>query len=424
MRILSQIKSKIIKKKLNIAVIGLGYVGLPVAFFFSRKFYVVGFDKSKNRINDLRKKIDKNSTFTRRELQNHNIFLTSKYKNIRKSDVFIITTPTPINNKKKPDLKFIFDALDFIIKVGVKNKIVVLESTVFPGASENIFIKYLEKKTKFIVNKDFFYGYSPERINPGDTVNRFNNIAKIVSGSNSKTCDLLFLLYNKVVKNVYKSSSILSAETSKLIENSQRDLNVAFVNEIAIICDRLKIKSAEALKLASTKWNFLNFKPGLVGGHCIGVDPYYLFYASKKLGYNPKTLLAGRNLNETFSRFLVKKFLTHLKKRKQKILIMGATYKANCNDLRNSKSFDIYKELQKKRCSVDIYDPNVKISNFNSINFVYRPKIKYYDGIIISVDHLFFKKMGIKKILSFGKKNCKIFDIKSLFPANKNIIHL
>ena len=424
MSILNQIESKILKNKLNISVIGLGYVGLPVALFFSNKFKVTGFDKSRDRISALRKKTDNNSSFSTQQLKDCNIFFTSNYKDISKSDIFIITTPTPINKKKQPDLKFIFQALNFIIQVGIKNKIIILESTVFPGASENIFIKYLENETKFIVNKDFFYGYSPERINPGDTIHKFNNIAKIVSGSNQKICNLLYLLYSKVVNKVYKSSSILSAETSKLIENSQRDLNVAFVNEIAIICDKLKIKSTEALKLASTKWNFLNFKPGLVGGHCIGVDPYYLFYASKKLGYNPKTLLAGRNLNETFSRFLVRKFLLQFKKKKLKILLMGATYKADCNDLRNSKSFDIYRELLKKKCYVDIYEPNIKILKFNNRKFIKKPKYNYYDGIVISVDHMVFKKMGLKKTLSFGKKNCKIFDIKNIFPKKSNIIHI
>ena len=209
-------------------------------------------------------------------------------------------------------------------------------------------MKYLEKETKLKINIDFYFGYSPERINPGDNKHKFKNISKIVSGSNKRACDLTFLIYEKVVDKVHKSSSMLVAETAKLIENSQRDLNVAFANEIAIICDKLKIKSKEALELASSKWNFLNFKPGLVGGHCIGVDPYYLFYASKKFGYNPQTLLAGRSLNENFSNFLVKKFLKSFKKKQLKFLVMGATYKADCNDIRNSKSFDICKILKRK----------------------------------------------------------------------------
>ena len=421
---LNQFKFNITKNKSKIAVIGLGYVGLPVAYFFSKKFNVVGFDKDKKRIQSLKKYRDQNNTFSKKELKKNKIIFSGNYYDMKNCDIFIITTPTPINEKKKPNLKFIFEALNSIVKVGLQNKIVILESTVFPGASEGIFIKYLEKKTKLSINKDFFYGYSPERINPGDKTNKFNNITKIVSGSNSMVCNLLFQLYSKVVNKVCKSSSILSAETSKLIENSQRDLNVAFVNEIAIICDKLKIKSSEALNLASTKWNFLNFKPGLVGGHCIGVDPYYLFYASKKLGYNPKTLLAGRNLNEMFSRFLVRKFLTYFKKKKLNILIMGATYKANCNDLRNSKTFDMYSELKKKNCLVDIFDPHIKLSRYKNIKFITKPFKRYYDGIIIPVEHNYFKKMGIKNILRLGKKNSKVFDIKGLFSEDKNVLHV
>ena len=217
---------------------------------------------------------------------------------------------------------------------------------------------------------------------------------------------------------------MLAAETSKLIENSQRDLNVAFVNEIAIICDKLKIKSREALELASTKWNFLNFKPGLVGGHCIGVDPYYLFHISKKLGYMPKTLLAGRILNENFPNFLIKKFLKFFKEKKLKILLMGATYKANCNDLRNSKSLDIFKELKRKNCSVEIYDPHVNSQRYSKFNFIKFPKKNYYNGIIISVDHKKFKKMGLKKIYSFGLNDFKIFDIKNIFPSGDKVLHI
>jgi len=424
MKILDEIKYKIIRNNLNISVIGLGYVGLPVAFFFSKKFNVKGLDINKKRILDLKNKKDNNKSYQRQELDNSKIIFTSNYNDIADSDIIIMTLPTPINKKKQTNLKFIYNSLNSIIKIGIKNKIIILESTVFPGASDDHFIKYLEKKSKLLINKDFFYGYSPERINPGDKNNKFNNISKVVAGSNKLVCDLIFFLYKKVVKNVYKSSSILCAEISKIVENTQRDWNVAYVNEIAIICDKFKIKSSEVLKLSSTKWNFLNFKPGLVGGHCIGVDPYYLFYAAKNAGYNPKTLLAGRNVNEHFPKFLVKKFLSYFKKKKIKILLMGATYKANCNDLRNSKSFDLRSELLKKKCKVDIYDPNIELVSYNRVKFTKKPNKNYYDGIIISVDHSFFKNMGHKKISSFGRKDCKIFDIKKIFPPKKNIIQL
>lgn len=424
MRLFEQIKSKINKNKLEIAVIGLGYVGLPVAYSFSKKFKVIGFDINKDRIKNLKNNNDKNQSISKAKLKKSNIKFSYNFKDMKNSEIFIITTPTPITSSKNPDLKFIYKALQFIIKLGIKNKFIVLESTVYPGASEKKFIKLLEKSSGLMVNKDFFYGYSPERINPGDKIHTFNNISKIVSGSNQKTCEIIYQLYKKVVKNLHKASSILSAETSKLIENSQRDLNVAFVNEISIICNKLNIKSSEVLKLASTKWNFLNFTPGLVGGHCIGVDPYYLFYSSKKLGYKPETLLAGRTLNENYPKFLVKKFLSFFRKKKISILLMGATYKANCNDLRNSKSLEIFQILKKKNCEVHIFDPNVDKKNVGKIKFLKKPKKNFYDGIIISVDHIAFKKMGCKKIKDYGKKDCKVFDVKNLFPNQIGLIRL
>jgi UDP-N-acetyl-D-glucosamine/UDP-N-acetyl-D-galactosamine dehydrogenase len=424
MNLLINLQRKINKNNATISVLGLGYVGLPVAYNFSKKFNVIGFDINKNRVSELKNNKDNNNSISYEQLKKKKILFTNNFKDLFTSDIFIVTTPTPINKKKKPDVKFIFKALDYIIQSSIKNKLIILESTVYPGASKNIFIKYLEKKTRLKINIDFYFGYSPERINPGDSIHNFKNISKIVSGSDKKSCELIFLLYNKVVNKVIKSSSMLTAETAKLIENSQRDLNVAFVNEIAIICDKLKIKSREALKLASTKWNFLNFKPGLVGGHCIGVDPYYLFYSSKKLGYSPKTLLAGRSLNENFSKFLAYKFLKLFNIKKMKILVMGATYKADCSDLRNSKSFDICKILLKKKCLVDIYEPNIKILNYNGFKFIKKPKKNFYNGIIVSVDHKKFKEMGVKKILSFGVKKCKIFDIKSIFSKGEKILHI
>ena len=302
MEIIRNLKTKINSNSLKVSVIGLGYVGLPVAYHFSKKFKVIGFDKDTNRILSLKKKIDFNNSLSKKELKTNKITFSSNLKDICSSDVFILTLPTPINKNKKPELKFIYQALNSLIGLGIKNKIIILESTVFPGASESLFIKYLERKTKLKINLDF-YGYSPERINPGDKKNKFDNISKIVSGSSKEILNILYLLYKKVVKKVFKSSSILTAETAKLIENSQRDLNVSFVNEIAIICNKFKIKSNEALELASTKWNFLNFKPGLVGGHCIGVDPYYLFYSANKIGYKQNTS-SRKNLNEKFSKFL------------------------------------------------------------------------------------------------------------------------
>ncbi len=424
MNLFNQIKSKINNSKLEISIIGLGYVGLPVAYCFSKKFKVIGFDINTNRISDLKKGYDRNQSISQKKLKKSNIRFSSNFRDMKNSEIYIITTPTPITASKNPDLKFIFKALGFIAKLGIRNKFIILESTVYPGASENKFIKFLEKYSGLLVNKDFFYGYSPERINPGDKIHTFNNISKIVSGSDKKTCEIIYQLYKKVVQKVYKASTILSAEASKLIENSQRDLNVAFVNEISIICNKLNIQSSETLNLASTKWNFLNFSPGLVGGHCIGVDPYYLFYSSKKLGYKPQTLLAGRTLNENYTKFLVKKFLSFFNKKKINVLLMGATYKENCNDLRNSKSLEIFKILKKKKHEVHFFDPNVNQKKLGKIVFTKKPRKNFYDGIIISVGHTVFKKMGLNKILKYGKKNCKVFDIKNLFPNQKGIINL
>ena len=427
MKYLKQLKLKIKKNELIISVLGLGYVGLPVAFYFSKKFKVFGYDISKKRILDLRKGIDSNKTFSKFELKKNKIHFEYKDRKIKDSDVYIITTPTPINKAYKPNLDYIFKALDLIIKLGIKYKLIILESTVFPGATEEKFIKYLEDKTSFKINNEFYFGYSPERINPGDKKNKFFNISKIVAGSFSEVTDITHLLYKKVVKKVYKATSIKVAETSKLIENSQRDLNIAFVNEIVMICNKLKLQSKEVLELASTKWNFLKFKPGLVGGHCIGVDPYYLFHALRRKKYNPKMLLAGRSLNENFSKFLVQKFLNKIALNSPKILIMGASYKADCNDLRNSKCFDIFNELKKRNCTPFFFDPHVTFGENKALkkyNFVKNPKKHFYDGIMICVAHTKFKTMGFSKISLFGKNNCKIFDIKNIFSNQKEIMHL
>ncbi len=424
---LEKLSFNIKNNKSTITVLGLGYVGLPVAYYFSKKYKVVGFDINKKRVINLRKGIDDNKTFKKFDIKKTNIVFEFYLKNTHKSDIFIITTPTPINKVNKPNLEYIFNALNSLIDIGIKDKLIILESTVYPGATEENFIKYLEKKTTLKVNHDFWFGYSPERINPGDKKHKFFNIDKIVSGSSKKVSSIVKKLYKKVVSKVHEASSIRMAETAKLIENSQRDLNVAFVNEIALVCDKFNLKSKEALKLASTKWNFINFKPGLVGGHCIGVDPYYLFYALKKKKYRPKVLLNGRSLNEEFANFLVKKYLNNLKKDKPKILIMGATYKADCNDLRNSKSFKLYEELKKRKCKTNFYDPHISEKNFKEFkkyNFIKTPQKNYYDGVIISVDHIIFKNMGYNKILSFVKKESIILDVKGIFPENKRVMHI
>lgn len=297
-----------------------------------------------------------------------------------------------------------------------------MESTVYPGASQE-FINFLEKKTDYKINNDFYFGYSPERINPGDKKNTLKTIAKIVSGSNHNAKNLVKLIYKKIIKKIYVAKNIEYAEMAKVIENCQRDINIAFINEVALICDKLKLNSSEVINLASTKWNFMKFKPGLVGGHCIGVDPYYLAYKAKKIGYNPKIILSGRKLNEYMPVFVTKKINKITENKKNKILIMGLSYKKDSNDFRNSKSIDLYKMLSKKH-DVSVYDPYLRkeiVKELKIKNHKINLKNNNYDLIIISVDHSEFKKIGLKKIKKVGKKNVKIFDLKNLFPNNNHL---
>jgi UDP-N-acetyl-D-galactosamine dehydrogenase len=422
------LRDKIANEEAVIGIIGLGYVGLPLAQYFSKKFSVVGYDKNKKRINELKNNVDINDIkIKKKKLININFSHSSKI--LGQADIIIITTPTPVKKNNYPDLKCVLDALKSIVETGLNKKLVILESTVFPNASNELFIRFLEKKAKLKINKDFYFGYSPERINPGDEKKTLYNIDKIVSGSNKYSTDLVKRLYKKIIKKVHVAKNILIAETAKVIENCQRDINIAFINEIALICNKLKISTHEVLRLASTKWNFLKFKPGLVGGHCISVDPYYLTYKLKKLKYKPKIILAGRKLNENIPNFIVSKFskIIKLKKNKTRILLMGVSYKPDCNDFRNSKSLKIADLLMKKKINLDIYEPyfvkkdHIKNYAIKKYSFISKKKIKknFYDAIIISVEHKIFKKIGFEKISKFGKKNCLIFDVKSIFPGKK-----
>ena len=416
------LKDKIKNKSLEVCVVGLGYVGLPVAVSFAKKYKVIGFDLNTTRVKQLKKSYDINNSIEKKDYKNlKKIKYTSSYKDLLSADVFIISTPTPILSNKKPDLKYVYKALDIFKRIKIKNKLVVLESTVYPNASEKNFIPYLEKITGKKIDIDFYYGYSPERINPGDKKNHFQNIDKIVAGSNHLSSNLVKKIYSSVVKKTHKATNIRTAEMSKIIENIQRDINIAFVNEISLICRKFNITSSEVLKLSNTKWNFLNFKPGLVGGHCLGVDPYYLIYELAKKNYKPKIVLSGRRINENYPKDILSLFLKSLNLKKiKKILFLGISYKANCNDIRNSKSLVILDQLISKKFSVDVYDPyfrNFKY-NFNKrYNILSKfPFKRKYDSIIISVDHNEFKKIKISKIKKMCKKEKSIFDIKNIFP--------
>ena len=412
---------------ISIGVFGLGYVGLPVSLAFSKKFNVIGFDRKKDRIEQLKKNIDINKEFLSKDLKkNKKLTYTNNLFDLKKCNVYIVTVPTPINKNKTPDLKFINYACNDISKILKKNDIIIIESTVYPGMTENYIAKKIQKNSGLIFNSDFFIGYSPERINPGDKKRKLTNIIKITSGSSPKTSKFIDNLYKKIISagtcNVH---SIEVAEAAKIIENIQRDINIAFINELSFIFDKMNIPIHDVLKAASTKWNFLDFKPGLVGGHCIGVDPYYLTSVSKKYGYNPKMILAGRTINDNYGKYIANKIILNLKKINNKInkkvLIMGFSFKENCPDVRNTKVIDIYNTLLKKNINVDIFDP---IANMHDTQKYYKVKLlnkisyKKYDSILLAVKHNYFKKIGYKKIIKYGNINCFFFDLKNLFKKN------
>tara|TARA_Y100001970_G_scaffold294156_1_gene447641 strand:+ start:7969 stop:9237 length:1269 start_codon:yes stop_codon:yes gene_type:complete len=414
----------------KVCVIGLGYVGLPLLLAFAKKNLVIGFDTNKKRINDLKSLNDTNDEHSIYQLKKNysKIRFTHTPKDISKCNIYIITVPTPVNKNKKPDLTFIKKATITVSKYLKKNDLIIFESTVYPGLSEFLSKQILEKNSKLILNKDFTIGYSPERINPGDKKHIFEKIPKVVSGSNKSALDKIARLYKTVIKaKIYKAKSIQIAEASKVIENTQRDLNIAFMNELTIIFDKLNLNTEEILKAARTKWNFLDFKPGLVGGHCIGVDPYYLTYISKINNYNPKFILSGRKINNYMPKFIFSKILNYFGKKKLyksqfKILVMGATFKENCSDIRNSLVFELVNIFDKKKLKYDLYDPHVK--NNKKFKFIKRQNLlkNNYDLILFAVNHSIFLKEKISFYKKILKKEGIIFDVKSSLP--KKIVTL
>ena len=422
------------KKRNLIGIIGMGYVGLPLAIEFGKFYEIVAFDINKKRISELQKGFDRTLELEFNQIKSSKkINFTSNKLDLNKCNYYIITIPTPINKNNKPDLSFIKKATITVSKNLKIGDIVIYESTVYPGTTEEVCVPILEKHSGLKYNKQFYCGYSPERINPGDKKRTLTKITKIVSGSTSATTKKINNLYKKIIKaGTFKTSNIMVAEAAKVIENTQRDINIALMNEISIICSKLKISTNEVLKAAETKWNFMPFKPGLVGGHCVSVDPYYLTYKSEKLGYKPKIILAGRKLNNKMKYFVISTFLNNLKKKhikvkNAKILLMGLTFKENCPDLRNSQSINIYNKLLEKNMKVDVYDPWVDDSECKKIIKTYTiKKIRknYYDAIIISVKHDIFKKIKINKILNYCKKNNVIFDLKNILNNNNITITL
>ena len=408
----------------KIAIIGLGYVGLPLALAFGEKFSTIGFDINKNRIKELQDKNDSNLLSKRWSFyKSKKLKFSSNKKDLNSANVFIVTVPTPVKKNKKPDLSYLLSASRIVANNLKKNDLVIYESTVYPGLTEEECVPVLEKYSKLEFNKDFFVGYSPERISPGDGI-ELKNISRVVSGCNPRVTNIAYNLYKKIIKaEVYKATSIKVAEASKVIENAQRDINISFMNEVSLICSKLGINTSEVLQAANTKWNFLNFKPGLVGGHCISVDPYYLTYKAKKLRYSPKVILSGRNINDKMGYYVAGILLKKLKKNNLKfsestVGILGVTFKENCNDLRGSKVLDIIRVLQKAKVKLQVYDPIVSIKDFNKCypSLKIKKIHKKLDALIVAVSHKEFLKLNYTKIKNMLKnENSIIMDVKSIF---------
>jgi len=419
---------------IKLAIIGLGYVGLPLAVEFGKKRDVIGFDTNSRRVEDLKKGIDFTLEVTKEKLKNSkNLKFTNTPDDLKSCNFFIITVPTPIDKQKKPDLNPLIEASKTIGLVLKKGDIVVFESTVYPGATEEQCVPVLERHSSLIFNKDFFVGYSPERINPGDSEHDVTSIIKITSGSNEESSKIIDDLYNEIiVAGTHRASSIRVAEAAKVIENTQRDLNIALINELAIIFNKMEIDTSEVLEAARTKWNFLDFRPGLVGGHCIGVDPYYLTYKAQSIGYEPEIILSGRRLNDRMSTYVVSKFIKamtkiHINLEQSKVLIMGATFKENCPDLRNSKVLDMIIELREYGVAVDVFDPWIfkdELPENIDCEFVDNLENNKYDGLVLAVPHKEFVQFDPARFRNLCKANSVIFDLKSVLPIDSSDLRL
>jgi UDP-N-acetyl-D-galactosamine dehydrogenase len=415
---------------IKIAVIGLGYVGLPLAVEFGRIYPTIGFDINATRIAELNSAFDRTSEVSKSEINAAiHIRATNDLYDISPCNVFIITVPTPVDDRNIPDLNPLFKASEMVGKVIKSGSIVIYESTVYPGATEEECIPIIEEISNLTFNLDFFAGYSPERINPGDKEHRFANIKKVTSGSTAEIADFIDTLYSSVISaGTFKAPSIKVAEAAKVIENTQRDVNIALINELAIIFNKLGIDTKQVLDAAGSKWNFLPFVPGLVGGHCIGVDPYYLAYKAQSVGYLPEVILAGRRVNNGMGSYVANQVIKLMVKKKisftcSKVLVMGLTFKENCPDLRNSRVIDIINELKDFGCIVDVYDPivnNEEVKHEYDISSISRLTPRSYDAIILAVPHKEFIDMGIDRIQSLARENSIIYDLKSIYSINSS----
>ncbi|HIB84792.1 MAG TPA: Vi polysaccharide biosynthesis UDP-N-acetylglucosamine C-6 dehydrogenase TviB [Chromatiaceae bacterium] len=415
--------------KVKIGIVGLGYVGLPLAVEFGMKFPVVGLDVNEARIKEL--KAGKDSSLEvepERLAEVPHLAYTSDLNDVADCNVFIVTVPTPIDSHKRPDLSPLVGASTAIGKILKKNDIVIYESTVYPGATEEVCIPLLEAGSGLKYNTDFYAGYSPERINPGDKEHRVINIKKVTAGSTPEVGQFVDELYRSIIEaGTHLTSTIRVAEAAKVIENTQRDLNIALVNELAIIFARLGIDTLEVLEAAGTKWNFLPFRPGLVGGHCIGVDPYYLTYKAQEIGYQPEVILAGRRINDGMGAYVVETVVKKMMRKRihvadARVLILGLTFKENCPDLRNTRVIDMVNEFAGYHADVDIYDPWVdpaEAKHEYGITPIGEPKEGTYDAIVIAVGHHQFREMGAEKIRALGKPDSVLFDVKYILAADE-----
>jgi UDP-N-acetyl-D-galactosamine dehydrogenase len=421
-------------EQIKLGIIGLGYVGLPLAVEFGKKRLAVGFDVNPKRIEELRLGIDATLEVDAAELAQADLLtFSTSLEDLRACNCFIVTVPTPIDGHNRPDLTPLIKASQSIGQVLKVGDIVIYESTVYPGCTEEDCVPILERISGLKFNQDFFAGYSPERINPGDKEHRVTNIKKVTSGSTPEVADLIDALYNQIiVAGTHKAPSIKVAEAAKVIENTQRDLNIALINELALIFNRMDIDTEAVLLAAGSKWNFLPFRPGLVGGHCIGVDPYYLTHKAQSIGYHPEVILAGRRLNDGMGAYVASQLVKSMTKKSiqvngARILIMGLAFKENCPDVRNTRVIDIYHELLDYNCQVDIYDPWINSEEaLHEYGVQMLPELsgQKYDGIILAVAHQQFKELGIEKIRSLGQPKNVLYDLKYIFSANLTDLRL
>lgn len=416
-------------EEIRIGIIGLGYVGLPLAVEFGTRYPTVGFDINVDRIKQLNKKIDVTNETSEAELERaKQLLVSNNVDDIKYCNFYIVTVPTPIDGNKQPDLSALRAASEMLGTIIKPRDIIVYESTVYPGATEEICVPILEKFSTLEYNVDFFVGYSPERINPGDKKHRLPNIIKVTSGSTEYAAKFIDEVYSSIITaGTYSAGSIAVAEAAKVVENTQRDVNIALMNELSIIFSKLNIETSEVLEAAATKWNFMKFTPGLVGGHCIGVDPYYLAHKSLSVGYNPEIILSGRRLNDSYSEFIVSKFLktaikNNISLNNAKILILGLTFKENCPDIRNTKVVDVINQLCEYGITVDVYDPHCdKVDAKAEYNLEIKDTLHkdFYDGVIIAVAHDYFKDLGADWIKSLCKDTNVIFDLKNVFSKSE-----